>query len=102
MKPTREFIPMDDYERELWEYENDENYDPDFEISEEEKAKYQKIAENSVKHREALQAMEEVSKDSDFKYIMEKAQKRGISLKDALREIFHKIATEQRNIELSH
>ena len=63
MKPTREFIPMDDYERELWEYENDENYNPEIIPNiEEEKKRYQKIAENTTKEREKLKKISQKSK----------------------------------------
>ena len=73
MKPTKEFIPMDEYEKELWEYENDENYNPQLnEISEEEKIKYQEIFKQSIEKREVIKAMEEVSDEKEFKIFFEK------------------------------
>ena len=96
MKPTREFIPLDDYERELLEYENDESYMPEsIPNLEEEKDRLQKIAKYTIEMEEARKALDEISKDNDFNIFVKVINEKGLSIKKVLKEFIHKIAFEK-------
>ena len=113
MKPTKEFIPLDDYERELKEEIDKGNFQP-VENMQEEIKKYENFfktatveeiegdyeSENTYQTDSNIN-LEELKNDKDYNRFLEILHKEGLTYKEAFKRLIHKVAIGEVSLKMN-